>query len=111
MIDLRNEKERLSLSDGPDFSEAFLVMTDKICYIAILSLNARQCFQGSGCTIFADGETWCFTIDDTQHSDIRKKCRTMGQRIARVYNGDLKHGKIDREGRFWTETGETPDFY
>jgi len=90
-------------------TEAFLVRTEKIFYLASLYLDDKQCYQGSGYTIFADGETWYFSMDGANNPNVRQKCRNVGKRIARVYNGELERGSIDGYGRFWSKHVEPAD--
>ena len=90
-------------------TEAFLVRTEKIFYLASLYLDDKQCHQASGYTIFADGETWHFSMDGAKNPDVRQKCRNVGERIARIYNGELEKGSIDGYGRFWSEHVEPAD--
>ncbi len=77
IIDL-NSKDGKPVSN-PDLNgtEAFLVRTEKILYLASLYLDAKQCYQGSGYTIFEGGGTWHFSMDGVKNPDVRQKCRNV----------------------------------
>ncbi|MFO7839759.1 MAG: hypothetical protein R6X08_09705 [Desulfosalsimonadaceae bacterium] len=107
-------RKRNSSTDPPpradlNGAEAFLVSTEKIFYLAYLYLDDKQSCQGAGYTIFADGETWYFSMDGAEDPDVKEKCQNVGKRIARVYNGKLEKGSLDSYGRFWAEHVEQPN--
>ncbi len=84
-------------------AEAFSVNTEKITYLALLYSDSHQHYQSTGFVIFADGEKWHFSMDERDEPNIREKCRTMAQRIARMYEGALAYGIVDGDGKYWPQ--------
>jgi len=80
-------------------AEAFSVNTEEITYLALLYTDSQQHYQGTGFVVFADGEKWHFCMDEREEPDVREKCRSMAQRIARMYEGCLEHRVVAGDGK------------